>query len=122
MKKTFEHLLGLSAKDALALLKSTGIFDVRITYTAAPQSPRQARAAAPEDAPDTPSALEEIAERFEVADDAEGASYDPLLEPRMTDGMLTEARVIGVRDDGRQLLVSRFKVSPRERREDEMRN
>ena len=106
MKKTFEHLLGLSARDALALLKGAGIFDVRVIYTSAPQSPRPAFGGDAE----SRSALEAIAGQFEVAEDAESAAYDPLLEPQMTDGMLTEARVVGVRDDGRQLLVSRFKV------------
>jgi len=109
LKKTFEHLLGLNARDALAILKSAGIFGVRVTYTSAPQSPRPA----PGGEPEKHSALETIAKQFAVAADTESSAYDPLLEPRMTDGMLSEARVIGVRDDGRQLIVSRFRVSPK---------
>ena len=114
MRKTFEHLLGLSAKDALAILKSAGIFDVRVTFTAAP-APLRARADAdPGDRPEKRSALDGIAGQFEVSDnDDSDPALDPLLEPELTDGMLTEARVIGVRDDGRQLIVSRFRVTPR---------
>ncbi|MBN1777302.1 MAG: hypothetical protein JW811_04190 [Clostridiales bacterium] len=110
MKKTFEHLLGLNARDALAILKSAGIFGVRVTYTAAPRPPQPAPGATSGGKTEKRSALEAIAGQFEVAEDAESAAYDPLLEPQMTDGMLTEARVVGVRDDGKQLLVSRFKV------------
>ena len=112
MKKTFEHLLGLNAKDALAILKSAGIFDVRVTYTAAPKSLR----ARPGDMPmeESESALRGIAGQFTVSDDdADSAAYDPLLEPETTNGMLTEARVIGIRGDGRQLIVARFRVSPK---------
>ncbi len=114
MKKTFEHLLGLNAKDALAILTSAGIFNVRVTFTAAP-APLRARADAdPGDDRQKRSALEGVAAQFSVSDDDDGdPAVDPLLEPEVTDGILTEARVIGVRDDGRQLLVSRFKVSPK---------
>ncbi|HPJ01465.1 MAG TPA: hypothetical protein PKU80_01320 [Candidatus Limiplasma sp.] len=114
MKKTFEHLLGLNAKDALAILKSAGIFDVRITFTSAP-APLHARPGSqPEDDARTHSALEGIAGQFTVSEDDDAlAPPDPLLEPELTDGLITQARVIGVRDDGRQLIVSRFRVSPK---------
>ena len=36
MEKTFEHLLGLNAKSALAILAGYGITDVRVTLTGAP--------------------------------------------------------------------------------------
>ena len=119
MKKTFEHLLGLSAKDALALLKSAGIFDVRVTYTAAPPPLHAQNKTVPDSGSLQRTALEGIAGQFEVSEDGDEAAFDPLLEPQMTDGMLTEARVVGVRDDGRQLLVARFKVTPREQHADE---
>jgi hypothetical protein len=113
LKKTFEHLLGLNAKDALAILKSAGIFDVRVTFTSAP-APLRARPGA-DSGDDQPkrSALSGIAGQFSVSDEDGEPAYDPLLEPELTDGMLTEARVIGVRDDGRRLIVSRFRVSPK---------
>ncbi|MDD3411916.1 MAG: hypothetical protein PHY12_14015 [Eubacteriales bacterium] len=50
MQQTFEHLLGLTAESALAILKGYGISDVRVTPTAAP--PRRAPRSAPADAPD----------------------------------------------------------------------
>jgi len=112
LKKTFEHLLGLNAKDALAILKSAGIFDVRVTYTAAPKSVRARLGDMPME--ESESALRGIAGQFTVSDDdADSAAYDPLLEPETTNGMLTEARVIGIRGDGRQLIVARFRVSPK---------
>ncbi len=113
MNKPFDHLLGLNAKDALAILKSAGIFDVRVTFTTAP-APLRAKAAAEDEPAAAQSALAGMAKQFTVADDEETpAPFDPLLEPELTDGLLTEARVIGVRDDGRQLLVSRFRLSPK---------
>ncbi len=36
MQQTFEHLLGLSAPTALALLAASGILDVQVKLTAAP--------------------------------------------------------------------------------------
>lgn len=115
MNKPFENLLGLAAKDALAILKSAGIFDVRVTFTAAPAPLRARGGAAADEHAAKQSALEGMAKQFTVTDDDEDAApYDPLLEPALTDGLLTQARVIGVRDDGRQLLVSRFRVSPKQ--------
>jgi len=114
LKKTFEHLLGLSARDALALLKGSGIFDVRITFTQAPVRPADKAAdTSPfdEQAPQSQSALRAVAGNFQVSEDSE-PPFDPLLEPMVAEDVLTEARVIGVRDDGRQLIVSRFRVSP----------
>jgi len=111
LNKTFEHLLGLSAKDALAILRGAGIFGVRVTFTSAP-APLKARQRAPEEAPARTDMLRAVAGQFAVSESEEEAANDPLLEPELTDGMLTEARVVGVRDDGRQLIVSRFRVSP----------
>lgn len=111
MKKTFEYLLGLSAADALAILKSSGIFDVRVTFTQAPPRADASRQACPPDEADAPrSMLRAVADNFQLSEDE--PPFDPLLEPMVDAGVLTEARVIGVRDDGRQLLVSRFRVSP----------
>ncbi len=112
MKKTFEHLLGLTVKDALAILKSSGIFDVRVTFTSAP-----ARAAmhpvGPLNGPaGETTLLRGVADQFAVSEDGEPAP-DPLLEPALDDELLTESRVVGVRDDGRQLIVSRFRVTPK---------
>ena len=112
MKKTFEHLLGLNAKDALAILRSAGIFDVRVTFTTAPARPAPRTNGLPDDPPGETTMLRAVADQFAVSDDGE-APPDPLLEPALDDGLLTEARVVGVRDDGRQLIVSRFRVSPK---------
>jgi hypothetical protein len=112
LKKTFEHLLGLSLKDALAIQKSSGIFDVRVTFTSAP-APLSARPAQPGAVDPASGALLPVTAAHTAAASNTEPPYDPLLEPELTDGMLTEARVIGVRDDGSQLLVSRFHVSPK---------
>ena len=50
MQQTFEHLLGLTAETALALLQSAGIIGVKVVPTAAP--PRKSPSA--EDALRTP--------------------------------------------------------------------
>lgn len=50
MQQTFEHLLGLPAESALAILRASGITDVQVKATAAP--PR--RTPSPEDALRTP--------------------------------------------------------------------
>ena len=111
MKKTFEHLLGLTLKDALAIQKSSGIFDVRVTFTSAP-APLSARPDTSAAQDGTASALLPVTAPHAAAPNGE-PPYDPLLEPELTNGMLVESRVIGVRDDGRQLIVSRFHVSPK---------
>jgi len=117
LKKTFEHLLGLNATDALAILRSSGIFDVRVTFTQAPVRPStRGDSGVPDAAPG--SLLQGVAQQFSVSQDGE-PPFDPLLEPVVDDGVLTQARVIGVRDDGRQILVSRFRVSPKENTETE---
>ncbi len=111
MEKTFDHLLGLSARSALALLAGYGITDVRVTLTGAP--PMAARRA-PECVPEANrriSALEGMSRQFSVGDDDdEPAGFDPLLDASLDDGMLVESRVVAVRDDGRQLIVARFHV------------
>ena len=111
MNKTFEHLLGLTLKDALAIQKSTGIFDVRVTFTSAP-APLQKRRSEPEEASAGSTLLRAVAGQFAVSEEDDAAApYDPLLEPVPDESMLSQARVVGVRDDGRQLIVSRFRVS-----------
>lgn len=112
MEKTFDHLLGLSARSALALLAGYGITDVRVTLTGAP--PMAARRA-PECVPEGPkriSVLEGLSRQFSAGDDDddESAGFDPLLDASMDEGMLVESRVVAVRDDGRQLIVARFHV------------
>jgi hypothetical protein len=121
LKKTFEHLLGLNAADALAILKSCGIFDVRVTFTSAP-APLTGRAQTHGDGePRRTDLLRAVAEQFQASEEDE-PPYDPLLEPAAAGGMLTEARVVGVRDDGRQIIVSRFRVTPTGETRNEMRN
>ena len=113
MEKTFDHLLGLTARNALALLASYGITGVRVTLTGAPlMNPRPVPTCV-EEPPKTISALEGIRAQFSVRDDddpeqAEG--FDPLLDPSMDAGMLVESRVVAVREDGRLLVVARFHV------------
>ena len=111
MEKTFDHLLGLSARSALALLAGYGITDVRVTLTGAP--PMAARRA-PECVPEGGkriSALEGMSRQFSVGDDDDDpAGFDPLLDASLDEGMLVESRVVAVRDDGRQLIVARFHV------------
>ena len=116
MKKTFEHLLGLNARDALAILKSAGIFDVRVTFTSAPAPLKRGEA---DCGPRETSMLRAVANTFSVTDREAEPPPDPLLEPVLDDGMLTEARVVGVRDDGRQLIVSRFRLSPKDGKHNE---
>jgi hypothetical protein len=112
LKKTFEHLLGLNVRDALAILKSSGIFGVRVTFTSAPAPLKARETTTEENGSGAVSMLEAITRNFDVSEDGE-PPLDPLLEPELTDGMLVEARVVGVRDDGKQLIVSRFHVSPK---------
>jgi hypothetical protein len=112
LKKTFEHLLGLTVKDALAILKSAGIFDVRVTFTSAPARPAAQRGCPPDEPPGDTTMLRAVADQFTVSEDGEAAP-DPLLEPALTDDLLVESRVVGVRGDGRQLIVSRFRVTPK---------
>ena len=112
MEKTFDHLLGLSARSALALLASYGITDVRVTLTGAPPMHTRRVPACP--APDTQaplSALQSISRQFSVGEDDDlPMGFDPLLDPELDDGMLVESRVVAVRDDGRQLIVARFHI------------
>ena len=112
MEKAFEHLLGLNARSALALLRGYGISDVRVTLTGAP--PMGAKRA-PECVPEGTkriTALEGLSRQFSVGDDDEDdpTGFDPLLDPSLDEGMLVESRVVAVRDDGRQLIVARFHV------------
>ena len=113
MEKTFDHLLGLSARSALALLHSYGVTDVQVTLTGAPH---MAARRAPDCVPQGEkriSALQSIGRQFSVGDDDDGddpAGFNPLLDASLDEGMLVEARVVAVRDDGRQLVVARFHV------------
>ncbi len=112
MEQSFEHLLGLSARNALALLAGYGITDVRVTLTGAPpMAGRRAPACVPREEPRV-SALEAMAKQFAVGedDDEDAAPFDPLLDVSLDQGMLVESRVVAVRDNGRQLVVARFHV------------
>ncbi|MCE5343018.1 MAG: hypothetical protein LLF96_05425 [Eubacteriales bacterium] len=112
MGNTFEHLLGLSAKNALALLASYGITNVRVTLTGAPPMGEHLIPACPAPRPERISALASIGAQFAVGEDEEedAVAFNPLTDPSLDDGMLVESRVVAVRDDGRQLLVARFHV------------
>ena len=114
MEKTFDHLLGLSARSALAILASYGITDVRVTLTGAPPMHTRRVPACPVTEPDTQaplSALAAIGRQFSVGEDDDlPVGFDPLLDPELDDGMLVESRVVAVREDGRQLIVARFHV------------
>ena len=74
MQQTFEHLLGLRAETALAILAGYGVTDVDVVPTEAPGRRVVAEAGMREE----PTEL--------------------------------ETRVVAVRDDGRTLIVSRFRV------------
>ena len=111
MKKTFDHLLGLSAKTALAVLAGYGITDVRVTLTGAPPMDDRLKPACEPGRPRRVSALEGVASQFAVGDDdGEDTAFNPLTDPALDNGMLVESRVVAVRDDGRQLIVARFHV------------
>lgn len=111
MEKTFDHLLGLSARSALAVLAGYGITGVRVTLTGAPPM-YQSPAPVCEPPPERANALTGIVRQFEAGDeeDDEPVGFDPLVDPTLDEGMLVEARVVAVRDDGRQLIVARFRV------------
>ena len=109
MEKTFDHLLGLNARSALAVLGSYGITDVRVTLTGAPPPPKTPAQA------ERAGLLAGIASQFSAGDaddddEEEGSGFDPLLDPSFDDEMLVEARVVAVREDGKQLVVARFHV------------
>ena len=112
MEKTFDHLLGLSARSALAVLAGYGITDVRVTLTGAPLMNLRRVPPCPAPGPERITALEGIGRQFAVGDDddAPEGGFDPLLDPSLDHGMLMETRVVAVRDDGRQLIVARFHV------------
>ena len=112
MEKTFDLLLGLNARSALAILASYGITDVRVTLTGAPLMNARRLPPCPPPEPREISAMEGIARQFSVGDDedATASAFDPLLDPSLDEGMLVESRVVAVRDDGRQLVVARFHV------------
>jgi len=115
MEKTFDHLLGLSARSALAILASYGITDVRVTLTGAPPIHTRRVPACPPDEgaePGPVSALEAIGRQFAVGEDDDELplGFDPLLDPELDDGVLVESRVVAVREDGRPLIVARFHV------------
>ena len=113
MEKTFDHLLGLNARSALAILAGYGITDVRVTLTGAPLMRSRPLPPCPAEEPRKITAAEGISRQFAVGeDDGDDAppEFDPLLDPSLDEGMLVEARVVAVRDDGKQLIVARFHV------------
>ena len=111
MKNTFDHLLGLSARNALAILAGYGITGVRVTLTGAPPIDRPLTPACAPEKPSRISALEGVSSQFAVGDDEnEAEPFDPLLDPSLDEGMLVESRVVAVRENGRQLIVARFRV------------
>jgi hypothetical protein len=111
MEKTFDHLLGLNARSALAILASYGITDVRVTLTGAPSIGRGLQPACAPEPPGRVSALESMGAQFAAGDDdGEPVGFDPLLDPSLDEGMLVESRVVAVREDGRRLIVARFRV------------
>ena len=116
MEKTFDHLLGLSARSALAILAGYGITGVRVSLTGAPRIPGRTPLET-QTPPVRMTALEALGRQFSVGDDEEdapsGPPPDPLypdLDPILDGEMLTEARVVAVREDGRRLIVARFRV------------
>ena len=121
MQKTFDHLLGLNARSALAVLAGYGITDVRVTLTGAPAIGQPPAPASRPAAPERINALQGIGAQFSTGgDEDEAEGFDPLLDPTLDDGMLVEARVVAIRDDGRQLIVARFHTGepkPASRRE-----
>ena len=113
MEKTFEHLLGLNAKSALAILAGYGITDVRVTLTGAPNIDDHLVPACPPAGPARISVIDGIRTQFAVGDDdgeEEASGFDTLTDPALDNGMLVESRVVAVREDGRQLIVARFHV------------
>jgi len=111
VNKTFDLLLGLSVKSALAILAGYGITDVRVTLTGAPLIDERLTPACP--APLRVSALDRMSRQFAVGEDDEdelASGFDPLTDPALDNGMLVESRVIAVRDDGWQLIAARFHV------------
>jgi hypothetical protein len=109
MNKTFDHLLGLSAKNALAVLAGYGITDVRVTLTGAPPLGEHLVPACPSP---RESALAGIGRQFSAGEDEDEdvSGFNPLTDPSLDEGVLVESRVVAVRDDGRQLIVARFHV------------
>ena len=117
MEKTFDHLLGLSARSALAILAGYGITGVRVSLTGAPRIPGRTPLET-QTPPVRMTALEALGRQFSVGDDEDedaspSAAPDPLypdLDPILDGDVLTEARVVAVREDGRRLIVARFRV------------
>lgn len=110
MQKTFDHLLGLNARTALAILAGYGVTDVRVTLTGAPpMAGKRAPACVPKQ-PERIRALDAIAKEFSAGDEEDDPTFDPLLDDALDAGMLVESRVVAVQDDGRLLVVARFHV------------
>ncbi len=111
MNKTFDILLGLNVKSALAILAGYGITDVRVTLTGAPLIDERLTPACPTTTRE--SAMDGLRRQFSVGEDDEeeqAANFNPLTDPALDNGILVESRVIAVRDDGRQLIAARFHV------------
>ena len=111
----FDHLLGLNARSALAILAGYGITGVRVTQTGVRPIRGKLLTDGEASAGERLSLLDGLRRQFAVVEDDDGdepadAPFDPLLDPATEQGMLTESRVVAVRDDGRQLIVARFRV------------
>ena len=111
----FDHLLGLNARSALAILAGYGITGVRVVQTGARPVQGQPLTDGETPAAERMSLLEGMRRQFAVGEDDDGdeqagTPFDPLLDPAAEQGMLTECRVVAVRDDGQQLIVARFRV------------
>ena len=84
MEKTFDHLLGLSARSALAILAGYGITGVRVSLTGAPRAPGKT----PPETQTPPArltALEAIGRQFSVGDDDEEDDLGDALPRRDRD-------------------------------------
>jgi hypothetical protein len=111
VNNSFDILLGLNVKSALAILASYGITNVRVTLTGAPLIDDRLTPACPTTRRE--SAMDGLRRQFAVGEDDEeetGVGFNPLTDPALDNGMLVESRVIAVRDDGRQLIAARFHV------------
>lgn len=107
MANSFDHLLGLNARSALAILQGYGITDVRVTLTGAPSMDAKRVPACVPVENKRSSVLAAIGKQFSVGEE-EDEAFDPRIDDSLEEGMLVESRVVAVREDGKQLIVARF--------------